>query len=67
MGLMDKAKDALNSDKGKEATSQGLDKAEDFAKDKLGEDKSDQISDVRGKVEDRLGTGNDDNKGEDEK
>ena len=44
-----------------------MDKAEDFAKDKLGEDKSDQISDVRGKVEDRLGTGNDENKGEDEK
>ena len=31
MGLMDKAKDALNTDQGRDAVSKGLDKAEDVA------------------------------------
>ena len=36
MGIFDKAKDALNSDKGEELTDKGLDKAADAADDKLG-------------------------------
>ena len=42
MGIFDKAKDALNSDKGEELSDKGLDKAADAAKGKLGEDKADR-------------------------
>ena len=35
MGIFDKAKDALNSDKGEEFSDKGLDKAADAAKGKL--------------------------------
>ena len=44
MGIFDKAKDALNSDKGEELSDKGLDKAADAAKGKLGEDKADPVS-----------------------
>ena len=49
MGIFDKAKDALNSDK-------GLDKAADVAKGKLGEDKADQIDKARDAADGKLGT-----------
>ncbi|MBK4140890.1 antitoxin [Corynebacterium macginleyi] len=65
MGIFDKAKEALNSEKGEEVTKEGLDKAEDFAKDKLGEDKADQVDKARDAIDDKLGTntdGDDENK-----
>ena len=52
MGLMDKAKDALNNE---ENTDKVLDKAEQLGKDKLGEDKADQIKKVRDMADERLG------------
>ena len=55
MGIFDKAKDALNSDKGEELSDKGLDKAADAAKGKLGEDKADQIKKVRDMADERLG------------
>ncbi|MCP3424982.1 antitoxin [Rothia sp. AR01] len=45
MGLMDKGKDALNSDKGEKVTDGGIDKAKDAASEKTGgqfDDKLDQ-------------------------
>lgn len=65
MGIFDKAKEALNSEKGEEVTKEGLDKAEDFGKDKLGEDKADQVDKARDAIDDKLGTnddGDDENK-----
>jgi len=65
MGIFDKAKDALNSDKGEEFTDKGLDKAADAAKGKLGEDKADQVDKARDAIDDKLGTnddGDDENK-----
>lgn len=59
MGIFDKAKEALNSEKGEEVTKEGLDKAEDFAKDKLGEDKADQVDKARDAIDEKLGTNND--------
>jgi len=55
MGIFDKAKDALNSDKGEEITDKGLDKAADAAKGKLGEDKADQIDKAREAADGELG------------
>lgn len=52
MGLMDKAKDALNNE---ENTDKVLDKAEQLGKDKLGEDKADQVKKVRDMADERLG------------
>lgn len=57
MGLMDKAKEFLSSDSGKEKTGQALDKAEEAATQKFGEDKSDAVHKVREQVDQRLGTG----------
>lgn len=57
MGLMDKAKDALNTDQGRDAVSKGLDKAEDVAKDKLGEDKGEQIDQARQKIDEQINQG----------
>lgn len=65
MGIFDKAKEALNSEKGEEVTKEGLDKAEEFAKDKLGDDKADQVDKARDAIDDKLGTnddGDDENK-----
>lgn len=59
MGIFDKAKEALNSEKGEEVTKEGLDKAEEFAKDKLGDDKADQVDKARDAIDDKLGTNND--------
>ncbi|MCG7279168.1 Uncharacterised protein [Corynebacterium imitans] len=55
MGVFDKAKDALNSDKAEQVTDQGLDKAADAAKDKLGEDKHDKVDQVRDAADKKLG------------
>ncbi|MDO5031626.1 antitoxin [Corynebacterium sp.] len=55
MGIMDKAKDALNSDKGEEATDKVLDKGAEAAKGKLGEDKADKIDAARDKADEALG------------
>ena len=55
MGIFDKAKDALNSDKGEELTDKGLDKAAEAAKGKLGEDKADKIDSARDQLDDRIG------------
>ena len=52
MGLMDKAKDALNNE---ENTDKVLDKAEQLGKDKLGEDKADQIDKARDAADGKLG------------
>lgn len=55
MGIFDKAKDAMNSDKGEQVTDQGLDKAADAAKGKLGEDKADKIDQARDAADRKLG------------
>lgn len=55
MGVFDKAKDALNSDKAEQVTDQGLDKAADAAKDQLGEDKHDKVDQVRDAADKKLG------------
>ena len=58
MGLDDltnKAKDAVNSDKGEEFSDQGLDKATDFANDKTGGKFEDQINQGRDGVDGKLG------------
>ncbi|OHR24451.1 hypothetical protein HMPREF2787_09345 [Corynebacterium sp. HMSC061H03] len=52
MGLMDKAKEALSNE---ENTDKVLDKAEQLGKEKLGEDKADQIKKVRDMADERLG------------
>ena len=53
MGVLDKAKDALNSE---EATDKGLDKAADAAKAKLGEDKADKVDQARDAIDGKLGS-----------
>jgi hypothetical protein len=54
MGLLDDAKDALNSDKGEQVSDTGIDKAEDAISDKTGgkfDDKIDKAGDAAdGKV-----------------
>ncbi|MCT2338050.1 antitoxin [Corynebacterium sp. p3-SID1056] len=55
MGIIDKAKGAMNSDKGEQVTDQGLDKAADAAKGKLGEDKADKIDQARDAADRKLG------------
>jgi len=52
MGIFDKAKEALGNE---ENTDKVLDKAEDLAKSKLGDDKADQISKVRKVIDDKIG------------
>ena len=55
MGLVDKAKDFLQSDQAEEKSDQILDQAAEFAKDKLGADKADQIDKVRDAVDEKIG------------
>lgn len=55
MGIFDKAKDALNNE---QITDSGLDKAEELAKGRLGEDKAEQITGVRDQLDERVGEGN---------
>lgn len=61
MGFLDEAKkkatEFLNSDKAEEQTDQVLDKAADLAKNKLGEDKADQVDKVRNAIDDKIGGG----------
>ena len=52
MGIFDEAKKALGNE---ETTDKVLDKAEDLAKSKLGDDKADQISKVRKVIDDKIG------------
>lgn len=56
MGIVDKAKDALNSDKGEKASDAVLDKAADAAKQRFGEDNADKIDKVRDAADRKLGT-----------
>lgn len=55
MGIMDKAKDFLNSDQGKEKTGEALDKAEQAATDKFGQENADKIGKVREQADKQLG------------
>ncbi|HAT1547346.1 hypothetical protein HMPREF3153_10115 [Corynebacterium sp. HMSC06C06] len=55
MGIFDKAKDALNSEKGEQISDLVLDKGAEVAQDKLGEDKADQIKQGRDKLDDQIG------------
>lgn len=60
MGIFDKAKEALSSDKAEEVSDKVLDKGEKLAHDKLGKDKADKVSDVRDSIDDKIGNeGND--------
>lgn len=60
MGIFDKAKDALSSDKAEDVSDNILDKGENLAHDKLGKDKADKVSDVRDSIDDKIGNeGND--------
>lgn len=52
MGIMDKAKELLNSE---DTTDMILDKAEELAKAKLGEDKAEQIAQARQAADEKLG------------
>ena len=53
--LTNKAKDAVNGEKGEEFSDQGLDKATDFANDKTGGKFEDQINQGRDGVDGKLG------------
>lgn len=55
MGIFDKVKDALNSEKGEQISDSVLDKGAEVAQDKLGEDKADQIKQGRDKLDDQIG------------
>lgn len=55
MGIFDKAKNALNNE---QITDSGLDKAEELAKGRIGEDKAEQITGVRDQLDERVGEGN---------
>ena len=51
MGIFDKAKDALHSEGIEEKSDAVLDKVEDFASKKLGEDKAEKVSKVRDAID----------------
>ena len=55
MGIFDKAKDALHSEGIEETSDAVLDKAEDFASNKLGEDKTEKVSKVRDAIDRHIG------------
>ena len=55
MDIVNKAKDFLQSDQAEEKSDQILDQAAEFAKDKLGADKADQIDKVRDAVDEKIG------------
>ncbi|ROS61377.1 antitoxin protein of toxin-antitoxin system [Frigoribacterium sp. PhB160] len=56
MGLMDKAKAALDSDKGERATDTGIDKIEELASKKTGGGHDEQIRKAGEAVDKKLGT-----------
>ncbi len=55
MGIFDKAKDALNSDKGEQISDSALDKGAEVANQKLGEEHADKINKGRDAVDGRIG------------
>ena len=55
MGLMDKAKDALNSDKGEQISDQGLDKAGQVVDQKTGGTHDAQIDKGRDLADGKIG------------
>lgn len=55
MDIFDKAKDALNSADIEEKSDELLDKAAEFAKEKLGADKADHIKNVRDAIDKKIG------------
>ncbi|MGY2082107.1 antitoxin [Modestobacter sp. SYSU DS0657] len=55
MGMMDKAKSALNSDKGEQVSDKGLDKGEQFADQKTGGKHDAQIDKGRDFADERIG------------
>jgi MT0933-like antitoxin protein len=55
VGMMDKAKDALNSDKGEQISDKGLDKGEQLADQKTGGTHDAQIDKGRGLADGKLG------------
>lgn len=50
-----KAKDALNSEKGEQVSDQGLEKGSDFAKSKAGDKHGDKIDSVRDNLDKKVG------------
>ncbi|WP_246078846.1 antitoxin [Modestobacter excelsi] len=56
VGMMDKAKDALNSDKGEQVSDKGLDKAGQIADQKTGGTHDAQIDKGRDLADGKLGT-----------
>ncbi|MGP5245907.1 antitoxin [Corynebacterium flavescens] len=55
MGIFDKAKEVLNSDKGEEISDKVLDKASELAKGTLGEKYSDKIDGARDSIDEKIG------------
>jgi hypothetical protein len=55
VGLMDKAKDALNSDKGEQLSDQALDKGGQVADQKTGGQHTSQIDKGRDLADERIG------------
>ncbi len=55
MGLFDGAKDFLHSDQAEEKSDRVLDKAEELAKNALGDEKAGQIANVRNAVDEKIG------------
>jgi len=55
MGMMDKAKDALNSDKGEKISDKGLDKGEQLADSKTGGTHDAQVDKGRDLADGKLG------------
>jgi MT0933-like antitoxin protein len=57
-GMADKAKNALNSEKGEQASDKGLDKAEQFADQRTGGTHDAQIDKARDMADQRIGQQN---------
>jgi hypothetical protein len=55
MGLLDNAKDAINSDKGEKLSDSGIEKAETFASDKSGDKYESQIDKAGDAADEKIG------------
>ncbi|QNE89528.1 antitoxin [Corynebacterium incognita] len=55
MGIFDKAKDAMNSDKGEQISDSALDKGVDAANQKFGDQHADKIDKAREAADGKLG------------
>ncbi|AZQ77351.1 MAG: Rv0909 family putative TA system antitoxin [Flaviflexus sp.] len=55
MGIFDKAKDSLHSEKAEQVSDQALDRAEEFASSKAGDEHQEKISNTRENVDKRIG------------